>query len=254
MSATAKSPFYLPSFLSQHRIIMIAAAVLMFHAVAIWALQSGLLMRAVEMVVPVTVLGEIIEPPKPAPPLQPPVAPKETPPPVKQVVAKPAVVKPAPPVPQKQAPPQILAVETPTPNAPAPVQTSVQSAPVAPVSAPSSPVAAVATPAAVSAQVPSPAPVVKVQPSTDADDLYNPNKRYPRMSITMGEQGVVMVRILIGANGLPIKAELQKTSGFERLDQAALEFVMQSRYKPGTLNGVANEMWMGRTVTYNLAK
>jgi periplasmic protein TonB len=252
MSATAKSPFYLPSFLSQHRIIMIAAAVLMFHAVAIWALQSGLLMRAVEMVVPVTVLAEIVEPPKPAPQLQLPVAPKETQPPakppVKQVVAKPAVVKPAPPVPQKQAPPQILAVETPTtvPNAPAPVQI----APVAPVSAPSVPVAAVATPAAVSAT----APVVKVQPSTDADDLYNPNKRYPRMSITMGEQGVVMVRILIGANGLPIKAELQKTSGFERLDQAALEFVMQSRYKPGTLNGVANEMWMGRTVTYNLAK
>ena len=70
----------------------------------------------------------------------------------------------------------------------------------------------------------------------------------------MGEQGTVMVRILIGANGLPIKAELQKTSGFERLDQAALDYVMQSRYKPGTLNGVPIELWMGRTVTYTLEK
>ena len=68
----------------------------------------------------------------------------------------------------------------------------------------------------------------------------------------MGEQGTVMVRILIGANGLPVKAELQKTSGFERLDQAALDFVMQSRYKPGTLDGKPTEMWMGREVKYVL--
>ncbi len=234
------------SYLAKHRIIVIAGSVLAFHALAIWALQSGLLMRAVEMVVPVEVLAQIIEPPKPAPPPPAPVVPKEQPPPpVKQ-----AVVKPTPPVPQTQAPPQILAVEAPTPAPIAPA--TVQVAPAAPVLPPSVPVAAVASPAPV--PVPVPAPVVKVQPSTDADDLYNPNQRYPRMSFSMGEQGTVMVRILIGAKGLPLKAELQKTSGFERLDQAALEYVMQSRYKPGTLNGVPNEMWMGRSVTYTIAK
>jgi protein TonB len=213
---------------------------------AIWGLQSGLLMRAVEMVVPVEVLAQIIEPPKPVvPPPPPPVVPKEPTPPPKQ-----AVIKPTPPVPKTQAPPQILAVETPTlaPNAPA----QVQIAPPAPILPPSVPVAAEASPAP--APTPVPAPAVKVAPSTDADDLYNPNQRYPRMSLSMGEQGSVMVRILIGANGLPKKAELQKSSGFERLDQAALEYVMQSRYKPGTLNGVPNEMWMGRTVTYTIAK
>lgn len=244
----------LPSFLAKHRIIVIAGSVLAFHALAIWALQSGLLMRAVEMVVPVEVLAQIIEQPRAAVPSAPsppaPVVPKEPPPPpVKQ-----AVVKPTPPVPQTQAAPQILAVETPTPapNAPA----TVQVAPAAPVLPPSVPVAAIASPAAVPVPVPlpAPAPVVKVQPSTDADDLYNPNQRYPRMSFSMGEQGTVVVRILIGAKGLPLKAELQKTSGFERLDQAALEYVMQSRYKPGTLNGVPNEMWMGRSVTYTIAK
>ena len=234
------------TFFAKHRIVVIAGAVLMFHALAIWALQSGLLMRVVEMVVPVEVLAQIIEPPKPAPPPPAPVVPKEPPPPP----LKQAVVKPTPPVPQTQAPPQILAVETPTPapNAPA----TVQVAPAAPVLPPSVPLAAVASPASV--PVPVAAPVVKVQPSTDADDLYNPNQRYPRMSFSMGEQGTVIVRILIGAKGLPLKAELQKTSGFERLDQAALEYVMQSRYKPGTLNGVPNEMWMGRSVTYTIAK
>lgn len=219
---------------------MIAGAVLAFHALAIWALQSGLLMRAVEMVVPVEVIAQIIESPKPVIP-PPPVVPKEPPPPVKQ-----AVVKPAPPVPQTQALPQILAVETPTPapSAPAPVQIAAP----APILPPSVPVAAVATPSPVAV----PVATAKVLPSTDADDLYNPNQRYPRMSQTMGEQGTVMVRILIGANGLPLKAELQKTSGFERLDQAALDFVMQSRYKPGTLGGKPTEMWMGREVKYIL--
>lgn len=219
---------------------MIAGAVLAFHALAIWALQSGLLMRAVEMVVPVEVIAQIIESPKPVIP-PPPVVPKEPPPPVKQ-----AVVKPAPPVPQMQALPQILAVETPTPapSAPAPVQIAAP----APILPPSVPVAAVATPSPVAV----PVATAKVLPSTDADDLYNPNQRYPRMSQTMGEQGTVMVRILIGANGLPLKAELQKTSGFERLDQAALDFVMQSRYKPGTLGGKPTEMWMGREVKYIL--
>ena len=219
---------------------MIAGGVLLFHALAIWALQSGLLMRAVEMVVPVEVLAQIIEPPKPIPP--PPVVPKEAPP-TKSEVAK---QTPKPSAPQTQAQPPILAVETatPAPVAPAPVQI----APPAPILPPSVPVAAVAAPV----PAPVPAPVTKVPPSTDADDLYNPNQRYPRMSQTMGEQGTVMVRILIGANGLPLKAELQKTSGFERLDQAALDFVMQSRYKPGTLGGKPTEMWMGREVKYIL--
>jgi periplasmic protein TonB len=231
------------TFFAKHRIIVIAGAVLMFHTLAIWALQSGLLMRAVEMVVPVEVLAQIIEPPKPVLP-PPPVIPKETPPPKPEVVKQPS----KPPEPQKQAPPQILAVEppTPAPNAPAPVQI----APPAPILPPSVPVAAVVSPAPVPA--PPPVPAAKVLPFTDADDLYNPNQRYPRMSQTMGEQGTVMVRILIGENGLPKKAELQKTSGFERLDQAALEFVMQSRYKPGTLGGKPTEMWMGREVKYIL--
>ena len=231
------------SFFSKHRIFVIAGAVLVFHVLAIWALQSGLLMRAVEMVVPVAVLAQIIEPPKPVETPPPPVIPKEAP-------HKPEIAKqtPKPPVPQTQAPPPILAVETatPAPNAPAPVQI----APAEPILPPSVPVAAVATPAPAPVSVPVSA--TKVLPSTDADDLYNPNQRYPRMSQTMGEQGTVMVRILIGANGLPLKSELQKTSGFERLDQAALDFVMQSRYKPGTLGGKPTEMWMGREVKYVL--
>lgn len=239
---TASAP--LPNFLSRHRIVVIAGAVLAFHALAIWALQSGLLMRAVELVVPVAVLAQIIEPPKPEPPVPlppPPVIPKPPPPPVKQ-----AVVKPAPPVPQKQAPPQMLAIETPTPapNAPAPVEI----APAAPISPPSVPVAAVASPVPVTA----PPSGKVVLPMSEGDYLSNPKPPFPAMSKRMGEQGSVKVRIYVGADGLPKKAELQKSSGFDRLDKAALDAVMQWRYIPGKRGGIPEDLWMSTTVSFIL--
>jgi periplasmic protein TonB len=239
---TATAP--LPNFFRKHRIAVIMGAVLMFHALAIWALQSGLLSRAVELVVPVDALAQIIEPPKPVAPPPPPVVPKEPPPPMKQ-----AVVKPTPPVPQTQAPPQappqILAVETPAPHAPA----AVQIATPAPLLTPSMPVAAVASPAPV--PVP-PVPAKVVLPSSYAEYLSNPKPVFPPMSKRLGEQGNVKVRIFIGADGLPKKAELQQTSGYERLDQAALAAVMQWRFVPGKRGGVAEDMWMGTTIAYVL--
>jgi periplasmic protein TonB len=233
---TATAP--LPNFFRKHRIAVIMGAVLMFHALAIWALQSGLLSRAVELVVPVDALAQIIEPPKPVAPPPPPVVPKEPPPPMKQ-----AVVKPTPPVPQTQAPPQILAVETPAPHAPA----AVQIATPAPLLPPSMPEAAVVAPAPVP-----PVPAKVVLPSSDAEYLSNPKPVFPPMSKRLGEQGNVKVRIFIGADGLPKKAELQQTSGYERLDQAALAAVMQWRFVPGKRGGVAEDMWMGTIIAYVL--
>ena len=53
--------------------VAIATAVVLLHVGGLAALQSGLLVRAYEMVVPVEMLSQIIEPPKPEiapPPLQ----------------------------------------------------------------------------------------------------------------------------------------------------------------------------------------
>lgn len=230
MSAVLTQSESQPAFFAKHRIVVIASAVLLFHALAIWALQSGLLMRAVEMVLPVEVLAQIIEPPKPVPPvpLPPPVIPKE-PPPVKQTVAKPT-----PPVPQTQAPPQILAVETatPAPNAPAPVQI----APPAPLLPPTVPVAAVASPAAPVA----PAAVAKSAPITPVcvqDFISQPAPIYPNFSKRLSEQGIVDIRVLFSAAGFPLKAEVIKSSGYERLDNAALESTKRWRFV--TCSGIA---------------
>jgi periplasmic protein TonB len=215
-----------PSFFTANRNVVIAGSVLLFHALAIWALQTGLLMRAVEMIVPVEILAQMVELPTPK---ADPASPKP-PEPVKQVVSKPKQVT--------QVAPTLLAVAdaTPTPDAP-----SVQ--PIAPP-APYVPTVAVA---AVTAPAPPAAPKI-VLPSSDADYLNNPKAKYPRASHAMREEGTVRFEVLIGANGLPQDVKLNKSSGYERLDSAALEVIKTWKFTPGTSNGVP--MAMSRIVPY----
>jgi periplasmic protein TonB len=222
-----------PSFLTANRNVLIAGSVLLFHALAIWALQTGLLLRAVEIIVPVEVLAVIVE--LPTPKADP--APPKPPEPVKQVVSKPKQVT--------QVAPTLLAVAdaTPTPNAPS-VQPIAPPAPYVPTVA----VAAVAAPAP-----PSPPAAAKiVLPSSDADYLSNPKPPYPPMSKRLSEQGKVIVRVLISAEGQPLKAELRQSSGFERLDQSALATVMKWRYVPGKRDGVAEAMSFNVPITFQL--
>lgn len=222
-----------PSFIAANRNVFIAGSVLLFHALAIWALQTGLLMRAVEVIVPVEVLAQMIA--LPAPKVSPaPLAPPE---PVKQVAAKPKQVT--------QAPPTLLAVADaiPMPNAP-----SVQ--PIAPPAAytPAVPVTAVAAPAP-----PAPPAAAKiVLPSSDAAYLSNPKPPYPDKSNRMREEGTVRVRVLVSAEGLPLKVELSKSSGFERLDQSALATVPKWKFVPGKRDGVAEDMWFVVPIPFSL--
>ncbi|HEY0824674.1 MAG TPA: energy transducer TonB, partial [Ramlibacter sp.] len=56
---------------------LIAGGVLLLHVAALWALQTGLLRRAAEVVVPVELLGALLTPPEvPAPPAPQPKAPE----------------------------------------------------------------------------------------------------------------------------------------------------------------------------------
>lgn len=89
-------------------------------------------------------------------------------------------------------------------------------------------------------------------PSSDADYLNNPKPAYPAMSRRLGEQGRVIVRTLIGADGVPQQAEVQRSSGFERLDRAAVDTAMRWRYVPGKRAGVAEAMWFNLPMTFVL--
>jgi len=228
MTLSATRPF--AAGLSRNAII--AGSVVLFHIAALWALQAGLLRRTTEIVVPVAMLSQLIEPPAPKVDLPKPVV-LPAPPPVKQPVAKP-VVRPRP-APQ----PVAIADPTPAPAAPIGVTTPQPPAPPAPVmEAPAAPVA--------------PAPAKVELPSSNADYLQNPKPPYPPISKRLGEQGKVIVRVLIGVDGLPQKAELKQSSGFDRLDRVALDTVLKWRYVPGKRGGVAEAMWFNVPINFVL--
>jgi len=89
-------------------------------------------------------------------------------------------------------------------------------------------------------------------PSSDAQYLQNPKPAYPAISKRLGEQGKVVVRVLIGADGTAQKAEIRQSSGYERLDQAALNTVLAWRYVPGKRGGVPEAMWFNVPINFVL--
>jgi protein TonB len=216
------------------RNLVIVGSVVVFHVAALWALQTGLLRRAVEIVVPAEILSEFITPPAPRADAPKPPAPATPAPQPRRTVQRPAL----PPAPQ----PLAIADPTPAPSAPAGVLTPQPPAP--PIAAP-----VAAAPAAPPAP---PAPVRVELPSSDADYLNNPKPAYPPLSKRLGEQGKVVVRVLIGVDGAPQKAEIRTSSGFERLDQAALATVLRWRYVPGKRAGVAEAMWFNVPINFVL--
>ena len=204
----------------------IAVSVVLLHVGFIYALYSGLLMRAVELVVPVVVMSQFIEPPSP----------KVTPPPPAPAPAKKAITK-SPTV----AAPLPMAINDPTPAVNAPTGTTTPQPALPAIAAPVA-AAPVAAPAAPAVQL----------PSSDADYLQNPRPPYPAISRRLNEQGKTTVRVLIGTDGLPQRAEISKSSGFSRLDDAAMATVMRWRYVPGKRGGVAEAMWFNVPINWIL--
>jgi protein TonB len=224
------------------RRLLIVTAVVGLHLLALWALHAGLLRRAVSLVIPVQVLVELIEPPQPvvapAPPAPPPPQPAPRQPPPKPLPKPTPRLEPAPVAPAtlEPAPPLAAAITLP------PVAPAAQSTATAPLAAEVAVPAPPASPAA---------PRVDL-PSSSADYLNNPPPPYPPLSKRMGEQGQVVVRARIEANGMVSQAEIRTSSSFERLDQAALQTVKRWRYVPGKRGGVPEAMWFNIPIRFVL--
>jgi len=87
------------------------------------------------------------------------------------------------------------------------------------------------------------APAQIVPPSSSAAHLHNPAPPYPVLSRRLGEQGRVLLRVRIEADGSASAAQVYGSSGFVRLDQAAQQAVLRWRFVPGTRNGEPQAMW-----------
>ena len=56
------------------------------------------------------------------------------------------------------------------------------------------------------------------------------------MSRKLGETGTVVIAVYFNAEGFPKRAEIAKSSGYERLDQAALAAALASQVTPFKLD------------------
>ena len=66
----------------------------------------------------------------------------------------------------------------------------------------------------------------------------NPPPKYPEAARRNGEQGVVLIRVLVDAEGRPGQVSLKQSSGFPLLDAAALEAVRQWTFEPARAGGL----------------
>ncbi|HEY7986747.1 MAG TPA: energy transducer TonB [Methylophilaceae bacterium] len=69
--------------------------------------------------------------------------------------------------------------------------------------------------------------------------LNNPAPAYPPVSRRLGEQGRVVLKVLVNTAGNPESVALDTGSGSDRLDQAAIDAVKQWRFVPAKRNGQA---------------
>jgi protein TonB len=80
---------------------------------------------------------------------------------------------------------------------------------------------------------------------------------YPTMSRRLGEEGVVVLLLTVGEDGRVTAATVDTSSGFERLDEAAVKEAMRPRlwrFVPGTVNGKAASMQFKFAVRFKIEK
>jgi protein TonB len=230
MNSMTQSRIHLP-FSKDERIII--ALVVLAHLAFIVPFNFGLTPKPPNYLNDERVLANLLPPDSPAPPKQsaPPAprmpveAPKPTPTPSPKPEVKKAEKTPTP---------------APTPAPPAPSAKSSESTQSATV-APSTGGGGVSgTPI----QTDIGKLIVVYQP--DADPYY------PSFSKRAGEQGEVVVRLIIDETGVVEDARLLQSSSYPRLDRAAMEIGKRYRFKPYLINGSPTKISTNLLIKFNL--
>lgn len=202
--------------------------IILVHVAFLYALQSGLLRQAAQAALPKEIYASFLAPDNPPEPERPKPQPK-TVPIVRKAVTAPHFV-----VPVVNTTPSDQAITAPPP-APAPIATA-------------EPVVA-AAPTPVVAAVP-PAQIKTI--SSGVEYIQPPQPVYPSASKRMGEEGRVILRVLINEKGRPERADIQKSSGSPRLDDVAKQAVLQALFKPHAEGGKTLAVYAIVPITFQL--
>lgn len=181
---------------------------------------------------------------------------------------RPVVVPPQEIEPPKPPPPKVVRRETPPPPAPAPtpaLRTPPAEQDIAPdaltvpenTEAPTSPAPAVAVAPEPPPPPPPPAPKVE-EPVTEATGyaayLNNPPPEYPAFAQRQGWEGTVLLRVHVLASGKPDKVEIKQSSGRKTLDESALTAVRNWTFVPSKRGSTPIDGWATVPIEFKLAK
>lgn len=122
----------------------------------------------------------------------------------------------------------------------------------APVEAPSlSPILAPPPPPSPESVAAAPEPAITA-PIFAADYLDNPPPVYPALSRRVGEQGRVVLRVLVNPGGRADDVEIRSSSGHFRLDEAARHTVRGWRFVPARRGDQPVPAWVLIPISFRL--
>lgn len=108
------------------------------------------------------------------------------------------------------------------------------------------PVARESTPVSAPISTPVSAPIF------NAGYLHNPLPRYPLIARRNGEEGTVLLKVLVTRDGVPSTVDIESSSGSEHLDRAAREAVRNWRFVPAKQDSRPIEAWVLVPIVFQL--
>ena len=96
-----------------------------------------------------------------------------------------------------------------------------------------------------------PAPVITA-PIFAADYLDNPAPYYPQLARRAGEQGRVVLRVLVNPAGKADEVEIRTSSGHPRLDESARDTVRRWRFVPAKRGDTPVPAWVLIPISFSL--
>jgi protein TonB len=128
---------------------------------------------------------------------------------------------------------------------PPPLTTATEATSLVPAPSPPTPVVVAPQSPTPVAQIQAPiAPVIVTQPIYDADYLENPAPNYPALSRRTGEQGRVVLRVLVSPRGTADEVQVFTSSGHPRLDEAARDAVLRWKFVPAKRGSEPVQAWV----------
>ncbi|MDR1934436.1 MAG: energy transducer TonB [Candidatus Accumulibacter sp.] len=97
-----------------------------------------------------------------------------------------------------------------------------------------------------------PGPAAYTEPNFRAKYLSNPPPAYPPASVRRQEEGTVILKVRVTADGRADELSVDQGSGFARLDQAAVDAVRHWRFVPARRGEENVPGWVRVPVRFSL--